>query len=103
MKTKTKTFVITDKISWAFSVDGIDVNTPHMPFGRQIDEMRKALKFCETARHTWIDCKHKPTMQCVKKWVKEFKPVNFWARWNSDSEWYKDDSVQIYFDRFADE
>ena len=36
-------------------------------------------------------------MTAVKEWVKENKPSEFYALWEKESSFYKDDSVEIFF------
>ena len=70
----------------------------NLPFGRQIDDLRKIGEFKATAKTTHVGAKHsKSTLAAVKKWVRERKPTQFYASWPADSKLYRDDSVQIWF------
>lgn len=84
--------------NYAFRVESVEAEFYRRPFGRRLDSIRKAEAFCRRAVKYSIDCKGggKPTMSCVKKWVKENKPSQFYAKWKMDSSCYKDDSVTIY-------
>jgi hypothetical protein len=85
------------KISYAIKVDKVPDNYFDLIFGRQLEYNRIVRNFIDTSKHEYIDCKGKSTLQSVKKWIKEVKPLQFYAKWESDSRYYKDDSVKIYY------
>lgn len=85
------------KDSFAIKIDGVDSLFPLMPFGRQINDIQKIKKWKETAKKDYVDAKGKATLQAVKNWVKDNNPSEFYAKWESDSSSYKDDSVEIFY------
>ena len=91
------TFGNDGEYNYAFKVEGVEPEFYRRPFGRQLDSARAAGKFCKGAKKYSVGCKGKATMACVKEWVKENKPSQFYAKWKKDSSYYKDDSVDIYY------
>jgi len=86
--------------SYAVQVDGLDSNEFYkQSFGRQLSDLRKVQEFKKTAKTGYVDAKGKSTMASVKMWVKDVKPSQFYAKWQSDASMYKDDSVEIYYER----
>lgn len=53
--------------------------------------------FKEKSTATYIDCKGKSTIGCVKRWVKENKPKVYFAEWLKDTPYHKEDSVKIHY------
>lgn len=85
------------KFSYAVEVSGVSKDFFKQPFGRQMDDMKKLKEFMSSAKKTHVGAKGKSTMAAVKKWVKEAKPSQYYAKWQSDSANYKDDSVEVYY------
>lgn len=85
------------KFSYAVEVSGVAKDFFKQPFGRQIDDMKKLKEFMSSAKKTHVGAKGKSTMAAVKAWVKEAKPSQYYAKWQSDSANYKDDSVEVYY------
>lgn len=86
-----------EKKSYAVKIDDVNNEFYKQPFGRQIADRRLVSTFIECAKTERVDTKGKSTMATIKAWVKENKPQQFYASWQSDSELYKDDSVQIFY------
>ncbi len=89
--------------SYAVNVDGIDNEFLNQPFGRQLDSMKKVKEFMGKAKKGYAGAKGKSTLAAVKDWVKLNQPTQFYAKWKSDSSSYKDDSVEIYYMKEANE
>jgi len=88
----------TAKLSWAVKVAGLYRQDFHsQPFGHQISDLNKVRAFQQTAKKYHVGAKHKATLTAVKQWLKDNKPAQFYACWRSDSPWYKDDSVEIWY------
>ena len=87
----------TKKKNCAVQINGIENDFRSKPFGQQIDSMKKLKEFKTNSKSTRVDAKGKATMTAVKAWVKENKPSEFYASWEKDSTYYKDDSVEIFF------
>ena len=83
--------------SYAVLIDGVDGDFFTRPFGRQLDDWRKIEDFKATAKHGYADSKWKPTMSAVKEWVRLYEPKQFFAVWNSETDFYHDDSVKIFY------
>jgi len=95
---KPKSFVgDSDGFSWAVQLEGVDNEFPKMPFGRRMDDEKKAIEFSKSAKKGYVGAKGKSTLASVKKWIKEKSPSQFYAKWKSDSSMYKDDSVEIFY------
>ena len=62
----------------------------------QIDNRDQFAKFKANAKSVHVGAKLKPTVPAVKKWVRENKPSQYYAKWRMDSELHKDDSVEIF-------
>ncbi len=87
-----------DGTSYAVKVDSLSSNDfLSQPFGRQLDDMKKLRAWKETASKAHAGAKGKSTMPAVRRWVRENKPAEFYARWKSDGPMWKDDSVEIYY------
>jgi len=88
-----------DGFSWAVRVDGIDNDFFRLPFGRRLEDQRKARKLKDNpaAKTIHVGAKGKSTLAAVKKWAKETKPKQFYASWKSDGPLWKDDSVQVVY------
>lgn len=98
MRSPAGVFSIIGDRSRAVRLDTLSSNRYfQQAWGRQLDDLRKIKEFQQTARHTHIACKGVSTMASVKAWVKRNKPLQFFASWTSDSRWYKDDCVEIWF------
>ncbi len=82
--------------SYAVKLPMVDNTFLTLPFGRQLDALRAVKTWKETAKLVHIGAKRKATLGAVKRWIREHKPVAFYARWPSDSYMYKDDSVELY-------
>lgn len=91
------TFAKTREFTYAYKVDGVTPGFHNDSFGRQIDALKLCRAFRKNAKSTYVDAKHKSTLSAVKEWVKNRKPSQFWAKWRTDSSFYKDDSVQVFF------
>jgi hypothetical protein len=95
---KPKTvFASHDGYTYAFRLNGIDPDFYKQPFGRQIDTLKKIKGFTDNAKKYHVGAKGKPTLQSVKNWVKMSEPTQFYARWKSDSDGYKDQSVEVHY------
>lgn len=85
-------------MNYAVNVESLDSNEFfRQPFGRQLGDMKKLRSWMETARKGYVGTKGKATMPAVKRWVRENRPTEFYAKWKADSSMYKDDSVEIYW------
>lgn len=65
-------------------------------FGYQITHREDFQSFQQQAKLVTIGSKLKPTFATVKKWVRENKPKQYFAKWRGDSPLYKDDCVDMY-------
>ena len=86
--------------SHAVSIDALDSNEFFKAsFGRQLNDLKRVRewKASQGVKTDHVGAKGKSTMAAVKKWVKEVKPTEFYARWKQDSSNYKDDSVEIFY------
>ena len=105
-KTKEKAcYGTVDGVSYAFRVDGVDGGDFFgLPFGRRLDTTKKLIAFQDRAKHVeYADAKRKSALQAVKEWVKENKPSQFFAIWTSETDFYHDDSVEIFYAKEEDE
>ena len=97
-KKRKASFGKTKDMSYAVQIDSLDSNDFYtQAFGRQISDLKKADEFIKTAKKGYVDGKGKATLPAVRKWVKENQPSEFYAKWKSDSSWYKDDSIEIFY------
>ena len=97
-KKRKPAFGTSDGFSYAVNIPTLDSNEfLKMPFGRQLDDSRKVGEWKKTSKSTHVGAKGKGTLPSVKKWVKENKPSEFYAKWKMDSSSYKDDSVEIFY------
>jgi len=84
--------------NYAVSIDSLDSNEFYKKiFGQQLSDLRRVQDFCKEAKSDHVGSKGKATMASVKRWVKEVKPSEFYARWQKDSANYKDDCVEIFY------
>ena len=97
-KGKKPAFGNSEGKSYAVQINSLDSNEFFkQPFGRRLSDLRKAVAFSKEAKSAHVGAKGESTMKAVKKWVKDMKPSEFYASWQSDSSYYKDDSVQIFY------
>jgi hypothetical protein len=89
--------------SYAVNLNGVENEFFKQPFGRQLDAMKKVKEFTSKAKKGYAGAKGKSTLAAVKDWVKLNQPTQFYAKWKSDSSSYKDDSVEIYYMKEANE
>jgi RecG-like helicase len=82
--------------SYAIKIKDVDDHFFTLPLGRQIEDRKKISNFKKEAKKESISCKGRATLSAVRKWIKENKPAQFFASWQSDSTFYKDDVVEIY-------
>jgi hypothetical protein len=83
--------------SYAIKIDGVDPHFLSQPFGRQEESWVAIRTFRVSAKKYYVNAKGKSTIAAVKRWVKEEKPSQFFAKWRSDSSNWKDDSVEVYY------
>jgi len=86
-----------DGFNWAVQIDSVDNSFPTMPFGRRLDDEKKAIEFSKSSKKGHADAKGKPTLPAVKKFVKEIGAKEFFAKWKPDSGLNKDDSVEVFY------
>ena len=99
-KTKGKAcYGTVDGQTYAFRVEGVDGGDLFgVPFGRRLEAMKKLFEFQdETEKHEYIRTKRRKILPAVKEWVKDTKPSQFFAVWNSETDFYHDDSVKIFY------
>ena len=87
----------TNDFSFVLKIEGVPSNLFTLPFGQQIDGLKKIKEFQKIADKDYVDAKGKATMAAVKGWIKDNKPKQYYAKWGADSSSYKDDSVEIYY------
>lgn len=85
------------KQSYAVKIDGVDPAFLGKSMGQQTDDLAKIKAFKETAKKTHVDAKGKSSLAAVKAWVKMRQPDQYYAAWQTDSDNYKDDSVEVWF------
>ena len=83
-----------EKYSMALLIDGVDERDGTR--GTR-DAMDKIKAFQKTAKKTYAGAKGKGTIPAVKKEIKLQGATQYYAKWQSDSSSYKDDSVEIWF------
>ena len=85
--------------TYAFRVDGVDGTFLGQCFGRQIDSFHKLKAFQDKAkRKAYVNTKRRAALAAVKEWVKENKPAQFFAVWTSETDFYQEDSVEIFYE-----
>lgn len=84
--------------SYAVKINDLDTNEFYtQSFGRSLSDVKKVDEFKKNSKKDWIGAKGKSTMPAVKAWIKLNNPSEFYCSWKSDSSFYKDDSVEIYY------
>ena len=86
--------------SCAFRVDGVDGTFVGKNFGRQLEMLRALKAFRDRAEHV---AHVRGSQRAVKAWVKENKPSQFFAVWTPETDFYHDDSVEIFYTQREDE
>ena len=68
-------------------------------FGQSLDDYRLIDRFRKDpkTKSCHVGAKRRSTLAAVKEWVKDRKPSQFWARWQSDSNHFKHDCVEIFY------
>ena len=83
--------------NFAIKIEGVDPGFLNLPFGVGLDTYKVIGAFTATAKSYHVGAKGKATLAAVKKWLKEEKPSHFYAKWQVDSDNWKDDSVHIFY------
>lgn len=97
-KGRKPAFGHTKDFNYAVNIASLDRNDFfYQNFGHQLSDLRRIEEWKKTAKKDWVDAKGIPTMKAVRAWVKENKPIEFYAKWTPDSSHNKDDSVEIYY------
>jgi hypothetical protein len=86
-----------EKMQYAFKVDGVPSDYYKLPFGRQIEHAKTIREFKENATSHHVGAKGRATLAAVKEWVKETKPSQFYACWQADSSFWKNDCVEVCY------
>ena len=80
--------------SCAFRVDGVDGTFVGKKFGQQLEMLRALKAFQDDAEHVAYV---KGNLRAVKEWVRDNNPSQFFAVWTSETDFYHDDSVEIFY------
>ena len=88
--------VNSDKI-FLIKVQGLPKDFAKLPFGRQIEFNTTLKTFKETSKSAHVGAKHSSTLKAVKEWIKMMGVTEYYAVWQKDSSYYKNDSVQVYY------
>jgi len=105
-KTKKAWYGAVEGQTYAFRVDGVDGGDFFgLPFGRRLDALKKFTKFKEqTAKHVeYVGTKRRKILPAVREWVRDTKPSQFFAVWTSETDFYHDDSVEIFYTKQEEE
>lgn len=95
---KKPAFGHNDGSSFAVNVKSVSSNDfLSRSFGQQLSDAKIVGDWKKTAKKAYVGAKGKSTLTAVKNWVKEKNPSEFYARWKSDSQSFKDDSVEIFY------
>lgn len=98
MEANKPSFGRVDKFNYAVKIDTLDSNDFYTQIlGRQLEDLKKVKDWQKDAKIAYIGAKGKSTMTAVKQWVKDNNPKEFYAHWQADSNFYKDDSVKIAY------
>lgn len=81
----------------AFRLDGIEPDYYTKSFGRAIQSLTAIRQFKATATKGYVGCKRRASKAAVKEWLQLHNPKQYFAEWGSDSEFFKDDVVEIYY------
>ena len=84
---------------YAVKINEVPSDYWRKPFGRQLDDLKKINRFRERATRNYICAKGKPTHHIVRSWLKEHKPKAYYAKWQKETSYYKDDSIEIFYER----
>jgi len=99
-KTKKAYCVTVEGVSYAFRVDGVNGTFRGQIFERQIDALSKLKAFQDRAEHV---AHFRGSQKAVKEWVKDNNPSQFFAWWISETDFYHDDSIEIFYTNREDE
>jgi len=100
-KAGRKTCCVTvEGVSYAFCVNGVNGTFRGQIFERQIDALSKLKAFQDRAEHV---AHVRGSQKAVREWVREKKPSQFFAWWISETDFYHDDSVEIFYTKQEEE
>jgi hypothetical protein len=86
-----------EKFNYAAQLKDFDCSTLKNPnFVNQLKLQKFVREWKKGAKIEYVSAKGRPTLSAVKEWVKENNPTEFYAKWQSDSSTYKDDTVEIF-------
>ncbi len=84
----------------AYAINLSQLNRNDFPtqlFGHRLDDLKKVKLFKETAKFAYVGCKRKPTLASIKTYIKENNIKEFYAMWEPDSSYHKDDVVTLFY------
>ena len=82
-----------------YRVEGIPAGFDNMSLAEKLNYTRIKKAFIDNAQVHYVGCKGKPSLKTVKQYIKDNKLVQYWAYWQTDSLFYKDDVVELYATR----
>lgn len=77
-------------------IDGVPSDYNSMPFGRQIEFLRKIETFKSIAKQDWISQKRTPYKKAIREFIRLNNVKSYFCKFNAD-EYCFDDSFEIYY------
>ena len=88
-----------DKITHYFVIPTLGIKQADfdcLPFGRQIEYMRKIESFKASAKNTHISQKRQSFTKALKDFRTHYRPKSYYCRVRTGTNWH-DDSVEIWY------
>jgi hypothetical protein len=90
-------FANCNNINCLIKIKNIPKDFNSLPFGRQIEYNSIFSAWKKEAESTHVGCKHKASLSAVRRFLKEVKPKEYYARWQKDTNYSKADSVEVFY------
>ena len=66
-------------------------------FGQLTEGMRILRQYQSTAKHSWLDTKHRSVSTALKEFIRDYKPTSYLMIYQEQNSFWKDDSIEIWY------
>jgi hypothetical protein len=66
-------------------------------FAQHIEGMRILRQYQSTAKHSWLDTKHRAVSTALKEFIRDYKPTSYLMIYQEQTPFWKDDSIEIWY------
>lgn len=66
-------------------------------FGQHLEGMRIIRQYQSTAKHIWLDTKHRSVSTALKEFIRDYKPKSYLMIYQEQTQFWKDDCIAIWY------